>query len=111
MPGASPEAELPARRRGRQAEAAVVVTPERRSLSALLSFIAEDRDTRLYPYAPVLRVAARELVAIEARAPESCPMCGGEVQQSERGRPRVYCSSRCRKRAGRKAAVMPESST
>ena len=31
----------------------------------------------------------------------ACPQCGGQVAQLGRGRPRTYCSSRCRRKAWR----------
>lgn len=32
---------------------------------------------------------------------DSCPVCCATVEQSGRGRPRVYCSTHCRQRAAR----------
>ena len=31
-----------------------------------------------------------------------CPSCGGRVPQPVTGRPRIYCSARCKKRAERR---------
>jgi hypothetical protein len=77
------------------------VTPDR-SLSAALVFIANDLDGRQYPYAGAVRRAARQLALLEAQAGgnlPTCPSCGAEVLRAARGRPRIYCSARCRHRA------------
>jgi uncharacterized protein with PIN domain len=78
------------------------VTPER-SLSLALLIVAQDLDRRLYPFAAVIRRAARELAELEAHSTDTddsrCPSCGGEVIQPPTGRPRRYCSRQCRNRA------------
>jgi hypothetical protein len=80
------------------------VTPER-SLSSALLFVAQDLDDRSYAFAGVIRRAARALAELEARddVPDvgECPQCGGPVERSPRGRTKVYCSARCRRRAWR----------
>jgi hypothetical protein len=77
------------------------VTPER-SLSSALLFVAQDLDNRAYAFAGVIRRAARALAELESRdVPDvgECPQCGGPVERAERGRSKVYCSARCRRRA------------
>lgn len=75
-------------------------------VSRRLLAIAADLDARLYPYTGPLRRAAR-LLATAPRRPEpgGCRACGGPVVTSVRGRPRIYCSDRC-KRAVRKGTEM-----
>jgi hypothetical protein len=77
------------------------------SLSAALVFVAEDLEQRLYPFAGVIRRAARELAELEGRStsPTACPVCGEDVEQPAKGRARVYCSAKCRGRA-RNARLM-----
>jgi hypothetical protein len=73
-------------------------------VSALL-FVAEDLDRRAYPFAGAVRQGARRLAELEAwgnrGAPGACPGCGVGVTQPARGRRRIYCSERCRRRRGR----------
>jgi len=47
-----------------------------------------------------LRAHAADLAGTPAMP---CPTCGGPVTQPETGRPRKYCSTRCRSRARNRA--------
>lgn len=55
--------------------------------------------------AGLLRRLARELVTGPELDRDRCPVCEAPVVQSGRGRPRVYCSRRCRDRAARRKCV------
>jgi hypothetical protein len=69
-------------------------------VSALL-FVAEDLESRLYPYSgDAVRRGAVRIAELEAAAPTpgGCSRCGAPLDQKPRGRPRRYCSERCRRR-------------
>lgn len=68
-------------------------------LAHLVSLIAADLDYRGYKEAGVIRQAARALSAHRVPADDDCPTCGEPVLQSGRGRPRVYCDTKCRRLA------------
>lgn len=72
-----------------------------RPLSRALTFVAADLDRKGYPFAGAVRQAARRMAEVEKgdRSDNPCPQCGGEVERSSRGRPKVYCTDRCRDRA------------
>ena len=88
------------------------------ALSRLLALAAEGLAERGYPHAGLLRQAARQLledaVVIDrferqlAQPPGVCAGCGRRITQAQTGRPRRYCSARCRRaswertKAGRK---------
>jgi hypothetical protein len=71
-------------------------------LVAALLFVADDLDRCAYPFAGTVRQGARRIAEIEGTAPgpNACERCGGPIDQKPLGRPRRYCSERCRKRAG-----------
>jgi hypothetical protein len=71
-------------------------------VSALL-FIASDlEEKRAYPYSGAIRRAAARLQELEAvapaGAPDTCARCGKPLKQRSTGRPRKWCSERCRRR-------------
>jgi endogenous inhibitor of DNA gyrase (YacG/DUF329 family) len=76
-------------------------------LVAALLYVADDLDKRGYPLAGAVRQGARKLAEAEAIAPsvDACPGCGNPIPRNPRGRPRRWCSERCRKR-GRNAIVL-----
>jgi hypothetical protein len=69
----------------------------------LLLWVAGDLERRQYPYAPVVRAAARLLAEVDdgGEVDRRCDECGGELPVRATGRPAVYCGGRCRKRAHR----------
>lgn len=67
-------------------------------LARHLAFVAGDLDQRHYPYAGVVRQAARLLAEQPARIADGCRGCGTPLKQPDTGRPRVWCSERCRRR-------------
>lgn len=86
----------------------------RSDLVRLGSIVADDLEHRGYQAAGVVRQLAQAVAAgAEAPEPGCCPECGDPVTQPERGRRRVYCSTRCRKahhrgtEQGRNATVAP----
>jgi ribosomal protein L37AE/L43A len=84
-----------------------VMAPDRPDLAATLAFAASELEDRGYPYAGVVRQAVRRLRDLEAQVPKrdsTCPRCGREVLQPGRGRPRIYCSRRCRDSLRRNAS-------
>lgn len=89
--GSEPEAE----------EAAPAVIDS--TLSAALLFVAADLEHRGYPFAGPVRRAAQAVKELEGRerAASNCPQCGRPVIRGERGRPKTFCSGRCRTRAWR----------
>lgn len=79
-------------------------------LPSLLTWVAEECDGPAFPYAGVLRRAAREIVELrrqlavnERSTPGGCRWCGRSLEQSNTGRPREFCSDAHRKAAGRKS--------
>ena len=75
-----------------------------------LLVLAEVLDRRGVLMAGVCRRGARALVEMSAMVGDvderACPACGGEVTQLPRGRPKIFCSDRCRRRkSGANATV------
>lgn len=73
------------------------------TLAEVLLWVAQDLEERhAYQYAGAIRVAARQLTELEKCAPArgACEQCGARLDQKPLGRPRRFCSDRCRKRAG-----------
>ncbi len=65
-----------------------------------LLVVARDLEHRYYPLVGPIRQAAQRLAELPPAATAAgCPICGAEVVQTGRGRPRVHCSDACRKRA------------
>lgn len=78
-------------------------------LARLLAATAASLDERDASFsAGIVRVASRRLAQLARQREVStivdiaCPWCGGDVQQPSTGRPRVYCSTRCRNATVRK---------
>lgn len=87
-------------------------------LPRLAMIVAEDLEHRGYKAAGVVRQLAREAVALRQALADrdaalgrrwadaadgiSCPACGAEVPKNSTGRPRRYCSDRCRKAHARR---------
>ena len=69
-----------------------------RDLARRLAFVAGDLDRRLYPYAGVIRQAARALLDVDPPDGDGCRGCGTELEQPSTGRRRVWCSEACRRR-------------
>lgn len=76
-------------------------------LPAILAFVAADLEEEHPGYrytgpirqgARALREAERALAATEIAA-SACPCCGRAVSQPHTGRPRKFCTTRCRRRA------------
>lgn len=71
-------------------------------VSRALLVAADYLDERLIPVSGVVRRAARLLAQANVRQRATveefaCPSCGGPMPASaSRGRPRVFCSRRCR---------------
>jgi len=67
-----------------------------------LLLLAEVLDQRGSLMAGVCRRGARLIVELATKVGDvderACPTCGGAVTRVPRGRPRVYCSDRCRRR-------------
>jgi predicted metalloprotease len=75
-------------------------------LAALVLVIADSIERQdQAESAGVLRQAARRIVTGEGSA-EGCERCGSPIERKATGRPRRYCSERCRrKRAGNASLV------
>ena len=65
-----------------------------RTLGHVLSVIAHDLEQRGFPHSGPLRQAARRLFELET---DGCAICGDHLDQPPTGRPRKYCSKRCRR--------------
>jgi hypothetical protein len=57
-------------------------------LARLATVVGRDLEERGYPAAAVLYQLSRALLDHPPSTPEGCPVCGGPVSQSGRGRPR-----------------------
>jgi hypothetical protein len=57
--------------------------------------------------AGAIRVAARRISELEATAtlPDACERCGARLDQKPRGRPRRFCSERCRRKSAGNGSV------
>jgi hypothetical protein len=89
----------------------------RAELVRLLATMAGDLERKGYPAAPVVRMGARELLEADREARDarerleelhgapgglsgrSCAGCGSPLPVSVKGRPRRWCSERCRDRS------------
>jgi hypothetical protein len=70
-------------------------------LATAILFVADDLERRGYPFAGAVRQAARRLTELEPlHATNGCELCGRPLDQKRFGRPRRWCSERCRKRGG-----------
>jgi hypothetical protein len=69
-------------------------------LVAALLFVAEDLDRRGYALAGAVRQGARRVAELEALTPgpDGCKRCGKPLDQKPTGRPRQWCSERCRRK-------------
>lgn len=77
-----------------------------RDIARDLLTLAEVLDRRGFLMSGICRQAARVLAALPTPDERACPTCGCAVTQRARGRPRVYCTDRCRRRKyGRNATV------
>jgi predicted nucleic acid-binding Zn ribbon protein len=67
---------------------------------ATLLWVASDLDRRSYPFAGAIRQGACRISELEAiaPAPDACERCGAPIDRKPRGRPRRFCSERCRRR-------------
>jgi hypothetical protein len=75
---------------------------------SVLLFVAQDLEERhAYQYAGAIRVAARRISELEATAtlPDACERCGARLDQKPRGRPRRFCSERCRRKSAGNGSV------
>lgn len=77
-------------------------TEDPRELARLLLLVADSIDVPGSTFAAgVLRRAARLVAQLPAPpGPDQCRGCGAELSQPPTGRRRIWCSDRCRKRAG-----------
>jgi hypothetical protein len=73
------------------------VTDTRTDIARQLGFVAADLDRRHYPYAGVLRQAARVLLGVDQDT-SGCRGCGRPLDQPPTGRRRRWCGERCRRR-------------
>ena len=64
------------------------------TLARVLGVLASDLEARGFPYSGPLRIAARRLFDLET---DRCNICAGPIEQAATGRPRKYCSKRCRR--------------
>jgi ribosomal protein L37AE/L43A len=69
-------------------------------LVVTLLWLAEDLEKKHYPFSGAIRQGARRIAELEAIAPSphGCRRCGKPLVQRSTGRPRVWCSERCRRR-------------
>lgn len=79
-----------------------------RQLAALGLWLADDLERRLETHSGIIRQLARRLVELSPRdkPPGGCPVCGQDVPENTRGRPRTYCSTRCKNAARSKVSEM-----
>lgn len=77
-------------------------------LAQLGSWIADDLEQRfLYPGVGAIRQMVRRIATYtDEQTPTGCPICGGDIQRNGKGRPRTYCSPRCRNAARSKVSEM-----
>lgn len=76
------------------------MTDNPHELARVLGLIAASLDQRgADGSAYVLRRVAALLVCLPTPGVNDCPVCASPVGRPDRGRPRVYCSTRCRRRA------------
>jgi hypothetical protein len=81
-------------------------------LAGILLWVAQDLEERhAYQYAGAVRQGARRIAELEATepGPNECERCGARLDQKPLGRPRRFCSERCRKRAANSS--LPRSQT
>ncbi len=62
-----------------------------------LAFVAGDLDQRGYPFAGTIRQAARALLDVPEPAGQGCKACGADLPAGRTGRPRIWCSDKCRR--------------
>lgn len=75
---------------------------ERDALARQLAYIAGDLDRRMYPYAAVVRRAARAVLDVDPADDDACLGCGLPLDQPATGRRRKYHDEACRSRARRR---------
>ena len=68
-------------------------------MARALTWIAADLEDRHYLGVGIIRQAAGVLATLEAPAEHACPICHGPIDQPATGRPRRYCSTRCKRTA------------
>ncbi len=80
---------------------------ERESLVSALGYVITHLDATGYRYTGILPRVLRELVDLKPAvvSEESCPQYGGPVRRVGRGRPKIYCSRKCRNRERYRAKV------
>ncbi len=71
---------------------------EHADLARLLALVADDLDHRGYRAAGVVARAARFIAQTSATTDAGCPQCGRDVEQLGLGRPRVFCTTSCRRK-------------
>lgn len=70
--------------------------------SQLLNRVADALDPRMVASVGAIRYGARLLAEVSLVAPSPsdqiprCPTCGAAIETSRRGRPKTYCSTRCK---------------
>ncbi|CAN5764899.1 hypothetical protein BH23ACT2_BH23ACT2_01600 [soil metagenome] len=67
-------------------------------LARQVAFVATDLDRRQYPFAPVVRQAARLLLDLTDHSDNGCRGCGAELPQPVTGGRRLWCGETCRRR-------------
>lgn len=65
-------------------------------LARLGALVAGDLERRGYPMAGIVRQIARALVTVSPARDTGCRGCGAPLTTG-RGRPRIWCSERCRR--------------
>jgi hypothetical protein len=71
-------------------------------LVQVLLFIADDLEERGYAFSGAVRQGARRVAELEATmsvdAPNTSERCGKPLERRPTGRPRKWCSERCRRK-------------
>lgn len=86
------------------------MTTDTEKLAELALRVADEMETptaghRMDGLAQLLRRLAQALLVDPELEPDRCPECEAPVVQNGQGRPRVYCSRRCKDAAARRKRV------
>lgn len=67
-------------------------------LAQQLAWVAGDLESRGYQFSAVVRRGAWRLIDVPEGDDDGCRGCREPLEQPARGRPREWCSERCRRR-------------